>query len=63
MSNKKRTVKRYVEADNVDTSINANVNVMPDGMLEAISPTDLAILAIAKDAPKIPSEENEKENR
>lgn len=36
-----------------------NYNVMPDGMLEAISPTDLALMAILKDAPKIPAVEED----
>ncbi|MBM7615427.1 hypothetical protein [Alkaliphilus hydrothermalis] len=41
-----------------------NYNVMPDGMLEAISPTDLALMAILKDAPKILTEEqNNNKNR
>ncbi len=30
-----------------------SINVMPDGMLESVSPTDMAILAVAKASPEV----------
>ena len=30
-----------------------SINVMPDGMLESVRPTDIAILAVVKDAPEV----------
>ncbi|SCY73911.1 hypothetical protein [Alkaliphilus peptidifermentans] len=33
-------------------------NVMPDGMLESVTPTTMAILSMAKDAPEPPEKNN-----
>ncbi|WP_026478948.1 hypothetical protein [Alkaliphilus transvaalensis] len=68
MSKKRRPVKRYPELENrnrneIQPVQPHNYNVMPDGMLEAISATDLAILAIAKDAPRIPEDHPHNRNR
>ncbi len=37
-----------------------SINVMPDGMLEAVSPTDMAILAVAKASPEAKDQDTEK---
>lgn len=38
---------------NESMAYDESVNVMPDGMLESVRPTDIAILAIVKDSPEV----------
>jgi|GEM_PF-4710325 len=42
-------------ATNADATMayDESINVMPDGMLESVRPTDIAILAVVKDAPEV----------
>lgn len=46
---KHRRVKRRVGKSK---TVNNDINIMSDGMLEAVTPTDLAILSVAIQSPE-----------
>ncbi|MDR5659811.1 hypothetical protein RH915_09905 [Serpentinicella sp. ANB-PHB4] len=50
---------KNTDSDSFTQSVSEN-NIMPDGMLNPVSATDLAIFNIAQNAPKIQDKKNQK---
>lgn len=47
----------------IEHDSHTDINIMPDGMLDPISRTDMAILAVAINAPKLSDEKTEEEDK